>query len=104
MKAPVKKRARRPEAKEPAKIHELKTMPEFFQHLWEGRKKFEIRKDDRGFRAGDTLRLQEYLLSDQKYTKRWMEAKVNRIWKRLPGVDSQFVVMDIEVFAKRGGA
>lgn len=41
------------------KTHELKTDPEVFQAVWSGKKKFEIRKDDRGFEVGDDLLLLE---------------------------------------------
>ena len=41
-------------------IHELKTWPEFFEPLYDGTKTFEVRKNDRGFRVGDRLRLREW--------------------------------------------
>lgn len=40
-------------------IHELKLRREFFDYVRFGMKKFEIRKDDRGFNVGDTLVLKE---------------------------------------------
>ena len=40
-------------------IHELKLRKEFFDYVRLGIKKFEIRKDDRGFNVGDTLVLKE---------------------------------------------
>lgn len=39
--------------------HELKTDPEVFQALWDGRKTFEIRYDDRAFMEDDDLILRE---------------------------------------------
>lgn len=39
--------------------HELKTDPQVFQALVEGKKTYELRKDDRGFAVGDTLTLRE---------------------------------------------
>ena len=41
--------------------HELKTDPEVFDAVSRGEKKFEIRKDDRGFEVGDTLILRKTL-------------------------------------------
>lgn len=41
-------------------VHHLKTWPDIFVVVWSGNKKFEIRKNDRGFQVGDVLVLQEY--------------------------------------------
>ena len=40
--------------------HKLKILPEYFEAVKSGSKSFEVRKDDRGFQAGDTLFLQEF--------------------------------------------
>lgn len=48
--------------------HELKVWPEFFQALWRSHKTFEIRKNDRGYKVGDTLHLRECF--DGKYSGR----------------------------------
>lgn len=41
-------------------IHELKIYPDFFQAVISGEKTFEIRKNDRQFKVGDMLALNEY--------------------------------------------
>ena len=40
-------------------VHELKTDPAVFKAVSEGRKNFEIRKNDRNFQVGDELWLKE---------------------------------------------
>ena len=45
---------------EHAPNHQLKTVDPFFTDVWEGRKNFEIRKNDRDFKVGDILWLEEY--------------------------------------------
>ena len=40
--------------------HELKLNRKFFSAVADGRKTFEIRKDDRGFKVGDILHLREW--------------------------------------------
>ena len=40
--------------------HELKTYPEFFEQTRNGRKKFELRRNDRDFKVGDELLLREW--------------------------------------------
>ena len=49
--------------------HELKTDPDIFEAIREGRRTFEIRKDDRGFKVGDFLRLKQI-----RYTGEEMKA------------------------------
>jgi len=51
-------------------IHELKTWPDYFKRIEDGSKTFEIRRNDRGFQAGDTLRLREYDPAADHYTGR----------------------------------
>jgi hypothetical protein len=60
--------------------HELKIEPPYFQAVVEGKKTFEIRKNDRGYNAGDTVFFWEYyddtdtksysLSPNQRYTGR----------------------------------
>lgn len=40
--------------------HELKCWTDYFEAIFDGRKNFEVRRNDRGFQAGDTLSLLEY--------------------------------------------
>lgn len=49
-------------------IHELKTWPEYYTEVLRNRKRFELRKDDRPFKAGDILRLREWNPETQEYT------------------------------------
>lgn len=48
--------------------HGLKTWPKFFGAVMAGVKTFEVRKDDRGFAVGDTLRLEEWDPETGEYT------------------------------------
>lgn len=41
-------------------VHELKTLPPYFEDVLSGRKTFELRQDDRLWCVGDTLRLREF--------------------------------------------
>lgn len=41
-------------------IHQLKTTPEYFEAVASGHKTFEVRKNDRGFKVGDFLGLNEF--------------------------------------------
>lgn len=41
-------------------VHELKTVQPYFYEVYMGRKTFEVRKNDRGFKVGDSLVLKEF--------------------------------------------
>ena len=43
-----------------SETHILKTWPAYFQAVKRGDKRFEIRRDDRGFQRGDLVELREY--------------------------------------------
>lgn len=40
--------------------HDLKCGPAYFEAIYNGRKTFEVRRNDRGFQAGDVLDLHEF--------------------------------------------
>lgn len=47
------------------KTHELKILPQYFKAVQNGSKTFELRKNDRRFKVGDTLILREWHPSDE---------------------------------------
>lgn len=73
--------------------HELKTWLEFYQPIEDGIKTFEIRKNDRDFRVGDSLILLEWNPYGENYTGRGTIRYITYItdWEQKPG----FVVMSI---------
>lgn len=62
-----------------AKTHELKILPEYFAPVKEGKKTFEIRKNDRDFKVGDTLILKEIYSNSDKFTGREVTKKITYI-------------------------
>lgn len=74
--------------------HDLKTLPEYFQAVCDGRKTFEIRKNDRNFKEGDILNLWEWS-EDTGYTKRVVFRRVTYILKEQPYVPEGYVCMGI---------
>lgn len=61
------------------KTHELKTWPEYFKDVWNNTKTFEIRKNDRHYRAGDILLLREWSVVGG-YTGREIEKRVSYVF------------------------
>lgn len=75
------------------KVHDLKCHPDPFQAMALGHKTFEFRKDDRGFREGDLLRLRE-MFGD--YTNREILMRVTYLLRGPAfGVPEGFVVMSV---------
>lgn len=51
-----------------SKKHDLKVLTEYFNALIDGKKTFEIRKDDRNFEVGDTIELHEWSPDSDNYS------------------------------------
>jgi len=76
--------------------HDLKTWPDVFAHVWSNHKQFEARKDDRGFRLGDTLVLREFDPAAGTYSGLVVRAVVSYILRGGSfGIEPGHVVMSI---------
>ncbi|WP_330896218.1 ASCH/PUA domain-containing protein [Brevibacillus brevis] len=60
-------------------VHELKTWPEYFEAVMYGTKKAEIRKNDRGYKVGDTLLLREWDPEEEEYTGRIVRRVITHV-------------------------
>lgn len=76
--------------------HELKCWPPWFQDVLEGRKTFEVRRDDRGYREGDTLLLREWDPEAKAYSGRNLRVRVTYLLRGAPGMPGGMCVMGIE--------
>ena len=81
--------------------HDLKVWPDYFSAVDCGEKPFEVRKNDRGYQVGDTLRLREYAPGPDEYTGREIERTVtylisgDDVMGYAFGVRSGFVIMGL---------
>jgi len=75
--------------------HYLKTWKMFFDPIERGTKNFEIRRNDRGFKIGDVLVLQEWDKSLKGYTGKEVEKEIVYILENaeLFGLQKGFVIM-----------
>jgi hypothetical protein len=80
--------------------HHLKTWPVYFQPIWDGRKPFELRKNDRDYKIGDTLILEEYHPEGQFYTGRIIKATVPYILEGFIHVLDEHLIMAIDVLER----
>lgn len=77
------------------KIHELKLAKMYFIDVATGRKSFELRKNDRGFKIGDGVRLNEYV--DGHETGRWITADIIYILEDYTGLEEGYCILGIKV-------
>jgi len=92
-----------------SKIHYLKTLPEFFRDVQDGRKTFEIRKDDRDYNVGDYLLLREWdptiqkgchpYLPERNFTGKEVQVKIKYILRDYPefGLMPGYAILSIEL-------
>ena len=75
--------------------HKLKTIKPYFDDVYSGRKTFEVRIDDRKYKEGDKLILQEY--NNGHPTGAEITVLVNYILEGGQfGIEKGYVVMSIE--------
>ncbi|MBD5532840.1 MAG: DUF3850 domain-containing protein [Lachnospiraceae bacterium] len=80
-------------------IHELKILPEDFEAVIDGRKKFVLYKADKDFSAGDILDLREYNTKMCAYTGRRVLCLVTYI-EHTCVFWSEHLILSIDAFAE----
>ena len=77
-------------------IHELKILPEYYDAVRFGDKRFEIRKNDRDYHTGDILRLKEW--DGKQYTGEELDAVVRYIYHGIDeyGLAEGYCVLSID--------
>lgn len=70
------------------KAHELKILPQFYKDIFDGKKSFDLRKDDRDFQVGDYIIFCEY--DGKRYTGMTMYCQIKYILRDVP----EFGLMD----------
>jgi len=85
--------------------HELKTWPQWFNDVLDGTKTFEVRKNDRDFKVGDILLLQEFRPLVGTYTDRTCMKEITYILNpkldpmrngELEGIQDGYVVLGLK--------
>lgn len=81
-----------------SKTHILKTINPYFADLRDGRKKFEVRKNDRNFQIGDTLILEEYNKETQQKTGKEEIRYITYIYEDNVRLMGDYVVLELNDF------
>jgi hypothetical protein len=84
------------------RTHSLKVWPEPFKALLDGTKRFEFRKDDRGYAVGDVLELHEWDPTPSVHLSEPVGYTGHRIYRRVTylargqwGIPDGYVVMSL---------
>ena len=78
-------------------IHQLKCEKVFFEEIITQKKRFEVRKNDRGFSVGDYLALNEYDAENELHTGRSVFLEVTSLIDDERFCKPGFVIMSIEI-------
>ena len=76
--------------------HELKITQPFFNGVFTGKKKFEVRRNDRDFKVDDVLILKEYIPETRSYTGEVIRVVVTYILDDENYCKDGFVILGIE--------
>lgn len=77
------------------KVHELRLASMYFEDVASGKKSFELRKNDRNFKVGDTLRLKEYIAG--KETGRYIDTDIVYMLDDYTGLADGYCILGIKV-------
>lgn len=78
------------------KKHLLKIYPMYFKEILWNKKTFEIRKNDRDYKVGDILVLQEFDAASQEYTGNKLEVEVTYLLQNTDYLQEGYVCMGIK--------
>ncbi|GAB3735043.1 DUF3850 domain-containing protein [Spirosoma lituiforme] len=78
------------------KMHFLKTWVNEFDAVVDGRKRFELRKNDRGFKVGDILILAKYDRDAKKILPGFVCAPITYILESFPGIKTGYCVLGFQ--------
>lgn len=76
------------------KTHDIKIAASYYDDVTSGRKRFELRKNDRGYKVGDALKMLEF--EDGKHTGRIIDADIIYMLEDYTGLEEGYCVLGID--------
>lgn len=77
------------------KTHEVKIAASYYGDIVSGKKKFELRKNDRGYKVGDSLKMLEF--KDGKHTGCTIDADITYMLEDYTGLEEGYCILGIDV-------
>jgi hypothetical protein len=84
------------------KVIQLKCISPFFQDVWDGKKKFEIREDNRNFEVGDHVFLNEYNSMSKTYLDRRLVIEITYLIRKTVCLKEGYCAFGIKILRKIG--
>lgn len=72
--------------------HEIKIWPDFYQAIIDNLKGFELRKNDRDYKAGDTVMWMEFDPNTKRMTGRHFSAEISYVCKKFDGLQEGYCI------------
>jgi len=79
------------------KTHKLKTLSPYFEKCWQQSKTFEVRKNDRDFKQGDTVYLREYDDVNKTYSGNELRCTILYVLKDFYAIEKGYVVFSFSI-------
>ncbi|MFC0183341.1 protein of unknown function [Pseudarcicella hirudinis] len=76
-------------------IHYVKTHIEYYQLCMKGVKNFELRKNDRNYKAGDIFISQEYDPATEQFTGRRIMCEIDYVLQGYPGLEQGYCIIQL---------
>ena len=77
------------------KVHQIRLAKSYFDDVANGIKTFELRKNDRGYKQGDSLKMLEF--KDGKHTGRTIDADIIYMLEDYTGLTEGYCILGIRV-------
>ena len=81
------------------KRHEIKIAAMYYDDVVSGRKRFELRKNDRGYKVGDALKMLEF--TDGKFTGRTIDADIIYMLEDYTGLQENYCILGIAIVSEK---
>lgn len=78
------------------KVHHLKIINPYFKDVWEGRKGFEVRINDRDYKVGDEVYLKQYNPDTDSYTGNEVLVIISYVLKDYHAIKEGYVVFGFD--------
>ncbi len=78
-----------------SKTHHIKILPEYYKEVIKGNKKAELRLNDRDYKVGDKIVLEEY--ENGSYTGRSAKVKITHLIEDFSGLEKDFVIFSFDL-------